>query len=133
MTSRAYVARSPRSHYDVILIVTSFATELATPTVTDVRTYEHTDTFPRLIYKDIKKTVFSHMALCGGLQQHHSRVKFQGHAPSVGLLKCDFSYSCVAADKISTDLVRRAENLVCYIMVYTACILSRVVFVHFSL
>jgi len=40
MTSRAYgdrSARSPRSHYDVILIVTSFATELATPTVTDVR------------------------------------------------------------------------------------------------
>ena len=31
--------RSPRSHYDVIHIVTSFATELATPTVTDVRTY----------------------------------------------------------------------------------------------
>jgi len=30
---------SPRSHYDVILIVTSFATELATPTVTDVCTY----------------------------------------------------------------------------------------------
>ena len=51
MTSRAYGARgarSPRSHYDVILIVTSFATELATPTVTDVRT----DTLPRLIYKD---------------------------------------------------------------------------------
>jgi len=40
MTSRAYGARSPGSHYDVILIVTSFATELAcTPTVTDVRTY----------------------------------------------------------------------------------------------
>jgi len=38
MTSRAYGARIPRSHYDVILIVTSFATELATPTVTDVRT-----------------------------------------------------------------------------------------------
>jgi len=37
MTSGAYGARSPRSHYDVILIVTSFATELATPTVTDVR------------------------------------------------------------------------------------------------
>jgi len=39
--SRAYVARgarSPRSHYDVILIVTSFATELATSTATDVRT-----------------------------------------------------------------------------------------------
>jgi len=38
MTSRAYGDRSPRSHYDVIVIVTSFATELATPTVTDVRT-----------------------------------------------------------------------------------------------
>jgi len=38
MTSRAYGARSPRSHYDIIFIVTSFATELATPTVTDVRT-----------------------------------------------------------------------------------------------
>jgi len=52
MTSRAYGARgarSPRSHYDVILIVKSFATELATPNVTD----EHTDTLPRLIiYKD---------------------------------------------------------------------------------
>jgi len=35
MTSRAYGARSPRSHYDVILIVTSFATEL----VTDERAY----------------------------------------------------------------------------------------------
>jgi len=31
----------PRSHYDIILIVTSFATELATPTVTDVRTYTY--------------------------------------------------------------------------------------------
>jgi len=48
MTSRAYDARSSRSHYDVILIVTSFATELATPTVTYVRT----DTLPRLIYKE---------------------------------------------------------------------------------
>ena len=38
MTSRAYGTRSPRSHYDVILIVTSFGTELATPTVTDVQT-----------------------------------------------------------------------------------------------
>jgi len=40
MTSRAYYggARGPRSHYDVILIATPFATELATPTVTDVRT-----------------------------------------------------------------------------------------------
>jgi len=38
MTSRDYGARSNRTHYDVILIVTSFATELATPSVTDVRT-----------------------------------------------------------------------------------------------
>jgi len=51
MTSRAYDARNPRSHYDVILIVTSFATELSTPTVTDVvrlRTYvryEHLNAF----------------------------------------------------------------------------------------
>jgi len=40
MTTRAYgvrSARSPRSHYYVILIVTLFATELATPTITDVR------------------------------------------------------------------------------------------------
>jgi len=44
MTSRVYSARgarSPRSDYDVIL-VTSFATGLATPTVTDVRTYVRT-------------------------------------------------------------------------------------------
>jgi len=34
----------PRSHYDVILIVTSFATELATPTVTDVH-YGHLTAF----------------------------------------------------------------------------------------
>jgi len=38
MTSRAYGARSPRSHYDVILIMTLLATELVTPAVTDVRT-----------------------------------------------------------------------------------------------
>jgi len=38
MTSRAYRARSPHSHYDVIPIVKSFATELATPTITDERT-----------------------------------------------------------------------------------------------
>jgi len=41
-------ARSLRSYYDVILIVTSFAAELATPTVTDIRM----DTLPHLIYKD---------------------------------------------------------------------------------
>jgi len=27
------------------------------------------------------------------------------------LIKCDFSYSCAAADKISTDLRRRAVDL----------------------
>ena len=48
MTSRARGARSPRSHYHVILIVTSFAIELTKPTATDVRA----DTLPRLIYKD---------------------------------------------------------------------------------
>jgi len=47
MTSCAYGARSPRFHCDVILIVTSFATELATPT--------DTDTLPRLIYRDYKR------------------------------------------------------------------------------
>ena len=48
MTSGAYGARgarSPRPHYDAILIVTSFATELATPTVTDVRTYGYLTAF----------------------------------------------------------------------------------------
>jgi len=55
MTSRTYGARgarSRRSHYDVILIVTSFATELATPTVTDASSLR-TDTLPRLMYKDV--------------------------------------------------------------------------------
>jgi len=47
--------RSPCSHYDVILVVTSFASELATPTVTDVHTYVMCglDTLPRLIYRDV--------------------------------------------------------------------------------
>jgi len=45
--SRAYGARSPPSHHDVILIVTPFTTELATPTVRD----ERTDTLPCLMYK----------------------------------------------------------------------------------
>jgi len=53
MTSRAYGARSPRSHYDVILIVTSFATELATPTVTYVSTYGHLTAFNIQRYLDI--------------------------------------------------------------------------------
>jgi len=63
MTSRAYGARgacSPRSHYDVILIVTSFASELPMPT--PLWTYEcmyvcmYTDTLPRLMYKDVLHT-----------------------------------------------------------------------------
>jgi len=50
MTSivRAYGTRSPHSHDNVILIMTSFATELATPSIAD----EHMDTLLRLIYKD---------------------------------------------------------------------------------
>jgi len=44
ISSGVYGTHSTRSHYDVILIVTSFATELATPTVTDVRTPYHTTT-----------------------------------------------------------------------------------------
>jgi len=39
-----YGDRSPRSHYDIILIVTSFATELATPTIIDVH-YGHLTAF----------------------------------------------------------------------------------------
>jgi len=51
-TSRAYGARSPSSHYDVILIVTSFAIELATPTIAYERMTVRTDTLRCLIYKD---------------------------------------------------------------------------------
>jgi len=39
----AYGACSPRSYYGVILIMTSFTTEL--------QSYRHTDTLPHLIYK----------------------------------------------------------------------------------
>ena len=52
MTYLAYGVRSPCSHYDVILIMTPFTTELATPSVTDECTYVRTDTLPRLIDKD---------------------------------------------------------------------------------
>jgi len=48
------IAISPQASYchcNVILIMTSFATDLATPSFTDVR-YVRTDTLPRLIYKD---------------------------------------------------------------------------------
>jgi len=35
----------------------------------------------------------------------------QGHTPNAGLLKCDISCICAAADKISTDLPRRAVTM----------------------
>jgi len=41
----------PRSHYDVILIVTSFATEVAMLTITNMRV----DTLLRLIYIEIRQ------------------------------------------------------------------------------
>jgi len=59
MMSYAYGARSPHSHYDVILIVMSFATELAMPSVTDVQTYIRTDTLQHLIHKDFAGMVFT--------------------------------------------------------------------------
>ena len=36
---------------------------------------------------------------------------FIPHERTILLVKCDFSYSCAAADKISTDLRRRAVPL----------------------
>jgi len=36
---------------------------------------------------------------------------FIPHERAILLVKCDFSYSCAAADKISTDLRRRAVPL----------------------
>jgi len=58
MSSHSYGSRSPRSHYDVILIMTPFATELVTPTVMDERPYA-TDTLPRLIHKDTQQPQLS--------------------------------------------------------------------------
>jgi len=52
MTSRAH---SPHCHYDVILIVMSYTTELAMPTITDVQADRCRDTLPRLIYIYIHK------------------------------------------------------------------------------
>jgi len=45
--------KSPTALASPVLVMTSFATELATPSVTDVR-YIRTDTLPRVIYKDLK-------------------------------------------------------------------------------
>jgi len=36
---------------------------------------------------------------------------FIPHERAILLVKCDFSYSCAAADKISTDLWRRVVPL----------------------
>ena len=36
---------------------------------------------------------------------------FSGPEPNAGLLKCDFSYSCAAVDKISTDVAGRVVPL----------------------
>jgi len=36
----------------------------------------------------------------------------QDHAPIAGLLKCDFSYSCAAVDKISTDNASRGPSAI---------------------
>ena len=61
MTSRAYGAcgtRSPHSQYDVILIVTSFATELAMPAVMDVH-YGHLTAFN--IYRYTSVTTHKHL------------------------------------------------------------------------
>ena len=44
--------QSPYRHKPAIVIVTSFATELATPTVTDVRTYEHLTAFIKTTNSD---------------------------------------------------------------------------------
>jgi len=35
----------------------------------------------------------------------------QGYAPIASYLKCNFSYSCPAVDKLSTDVARRAFPL----------------------
>ena len=35
----------------------------------------------------------------------------QGHSPIVSLFRWDFSYSCAAVDKISTNVARRAVPL----------------------
>jgi len=35
----------------------------------------------------------------------------QRHSPTASFFMCDFSYSCAAVDKISTDIVRRAVPL----------------------
>jgi len=40
-----------------------------------------------------------------------------GHATIEGLLKCDFSYSCAAVDKISTDMVSLGHSVIADLLV----------------
>ena len=87
MTSSAvalYGALSPRCHYDVILTMSSFATELVTPLQRYGRTYVRADTLPRLIYKDVKKwrykSIRAHVVMAvvltaGTLKLSHSTVQ----------------------------------------------------------
>jgi len=46
---------------------------------------------------------------------------FQGHEPNASLLRCDFSYSCAAVDKISTDIARRAVPATAELLVICSC------------
>ena len=43
---------------------------------------------------------------------------FQSHLPTVSLFKCDFSYSCAAVDKISTDTARHAVPLLNFLFIF---------------
>jgi len=48
--------------------------------------------------------------LCGESKEPTGAI-FIPHERAILLVKCGFSYSCAAADKISTDLRRRAVRL----------------------
>jgi len=98
MTSSGYGTRSPRSHYDIILIVVIRAVGTggqyqlvtagtaqydvigATPTVTDVCMNERTDTLLHLIYKDWCGVcfAFSALTLLVGRQEGHPASKRWG-------------------------------------------------------
>ena len=49
--------------------------------------------------------------LCRYNPKRPYRRYFISHEMAILLVRCDFSYSCAAADKISTDLRRRAVPL----------------------
>ena len=50
--------------------------------------------------------VISAYGLTYGLLYHAISDDLERHSPTASLFKCDFSYSCVAADKTSTDAAR---------------------------